>query len=75
MIPADPFPCPIRDRLASALRAILVKTIQLEQQLADTLKSNGTARQAEIDLQIDILIGEKERALGALNQHREEHGC
>jgi hypothetical protein len=29
----------------------------------------------EIDLQIELKFGEKERAMGKLQQHREEHGC
>jgi hypothetical protein len=29
----------------------------------------------EIDRQIETALGEKQRALGALKEHRREHGC
>jgi hypothetical protein len=35
----------------------------------------GTKIAAELDKQVDLEFGKKERAMGALQQHRKEHGC
>jgi hypothetical protein len=29
----------------------------------------------QLDRELELAIGEKERLFGALRQHREEHGC
>ena len=42
---------------------------------ADAMRTGNESTWMEIDHQIELTIGEKERALGALKQHRQEHGC
>jgi len=41
----------------------------------EALKSRHHNLWKEIDQQIELTIGEKERCIGALNEHRKEHGC
>ena len=40
-----------------------------------TLISKPNGRWLAVDKEIELELGEKERALGALRQHREDHGC
>ena len=39
------------------------------------LVSHDDPRWREVDQRIENELGEKERALGALKEHRREHGC
>jgi hypothetical protein len=41
----------------------------------EALRSGDQQLIMEIDKQIENVIGEKERGMGALRQHRAEHGC
>jgi len=41
----------------------------------DALASRNHNSWKAIDQQIELEIGEKERCIGALNEHRREHGC
>jgi hypothetical protein len=44
-----------------------------EQQIA--IREGSEERIMAVDQRIELTLGEKERALGALRQHRQEHGC
>jgi len=42
---------------------------------ADIVKSGDKDRMLALDKEIENVIGEKERAMGALLEHRQSHGC
>jgi hypothetical protein len=45
-------------------------TLQLE-----LFRSHDFSHVMHVDKQLENLVGEKERAIGALRQHVKEHGC
>ena len=53
----------------------LVHLSELARAEVEAIKSESEKTWLEIDRQIENVVGEKERSLGALNQHRTEHGC
>ena len=48
---------------------------ELTRATAEALRNGNENFAAELDKQVDIEFGKKERAMGALHQHRKEHGC
>jgi hypothetical protein len=42
---------------------------------AEARKDGDTYRATELDKKLDLLYGEKERAVGAWQEHVREHGC
>jgi hypothetical protein len=67
--------CARQQQLMDEAQSCLVRIADLARAEAEAL-TNGTENIAmEIDRQIEHAIGEKERAIGALREHRKEHGC
>lgn len=66
--------CDVRERLvADVIRTVeLLIDVLLNQQRA--LKLSGSSA-GVMDKNFTELVGEKERALGALCEHEKEHGC
>jgi hypothetical protein len=48
---------------------------ELARREGDAIQSRDDADILAIDKEIETTLGDKERALGALRQHRAEHGC
>jgi tetrahydromethanopterin S-methyltransferase subunit G len=67
--------CRIKDRLQNLVQHILFEIATLSREEAEILKTGDQKRINEIDKRLENLVGEKERALGAVKQHRTEHGC
>jgi hypothetical protein len=57
------------------VRGILRKLATLAAQEADLVASGDEPKMDAVDQEIENVLGEKERAIGALKQHRTEHGC
>jgi hypothetical protein len=53
----------------------LMQISQLTRAVAEALANGNENFAAELDKQVDLEFGKKERAMGALHQHRKEHGC
>jgi hypothetical protein len=53
----------------------LMQISQLTRAIAEALAKGHENFAAELDKQVDVELGKKERAMGALHQHRKEHGC
>jgi hypothetical protein len=68
-------PCKAREHLESLVQHFLRELGRLAHEEAEVLKTRDQPLIMEIDRKIESLMGEKERALGALKQHRSEHGC
>ena len=68
-------PCDRRDELVADVQRHLMELADLARQEADVLGRNQNELLMPIDKQIEETLGEKERALGALKQHRNDHGC
>ena len=67
--------CATRDNLRNRAAHALGMIVKLGNEQLDCLHRNDQKRLLEIDQELEIAFGEKERALGAWREHREEHGC
>jgi hypothetical protein len=68
-------PCPQQQKLMSEAQDHLMKISELTRSIAEALANGNEHFAAEMDKQVDLELGMKERAMGALHQHRKEHGC
>ena len=68
--------CETRDELLASARTILERIHEVSAQQIDIMDADGISHHFILrDKQLELLMGEKERAVGALRQHDEEHGC
>jgi phage shock protein A len=75
MMPDAPRSCPERQRLMGKVQQHLIRIAELSHAAADALANGNENLVREVDSLVEHELGAKERALGALRQHREEHGC
>ncbi len=71
----SPPACPERRRLIEVVQHHLIRIAELSHATAEALTNGNENLTRELDKEVENEIGAKERALGALRQHREEHGC
>jgi hypothetical protein len=64
----------MRQELINKVQRHLLRLAELAHEEA-ALVSWNDPRWKEVDQAIENVLGEKERALGALKEHRKEHGC
>ena len=67
--------CPEYARLEQEVTDILTKLSQLTQEQLRAFRDSNHTRFTQLDKELEIMIGQKERSLGALRQHAKEHGC
>jgi hypothetical protein len=67
--------CLKKAELVAAVQLQLETIAQLALAEADAIKDKTESTWLDIDQKIELAIGEKERAIGALREHRKEHGC
>jgi hypothetical protein len=67
--------CPQRSKLAAALDEILGHLVNLTRSQREAFQRRDEAEFGRLDRELENAIGEKERRVGALNQHEREHGC
>ena len=53
----------------------LIRLAELAREEAAVITEKDNPRWLDVDKRIEQVLGEKERAIGALNEHRREHGC
>jgi hypothetical protein len=70
-----PPPCREQQTLISEVQMHLIRIADLSRAIADAVGSRNENLTRELDQQVEKEIGAKERALGALRQHRQDHGC
>jgi hypothetical protein len=68
-------PCHDQQKLMADVQDHLMQISQLTRAVAEALANGDENFAAELDKQVDLEFGKKERAMGALHQHRKEHGC
>ena len=68
-------PCNQQQRLIETVQAHLMRIAELSRATADALARRDEDLAGDLDKQVETEVGAKERALGALRQHRREHGC
>jgi hypothetical protein len=67
--------CIKKQQLIAQVEGCLDRIAKLARTEAEAIREMGNGEWLDIDKQIEAAIGEKERAIGALWQHRQEHGC
>ena len=67
--------CPEYDRLRSELENVLGNLSQVTMLLLELFRSGDSHRYKDLDKELELTVGEKERAVGALRQHVKEHRC
>ena len=68
-------PCARQQQLIAEVQRHLARLTELAHEEAEALQVSGSEKWLTIDREIEFELGEKERTLGALKGHREEHGC
>jgi hypothetical protein len=68
-------PCRKQQSLIDCVQQHLLRIADLSRDTAEAVANRNENLTRELDSQVEKELGEKERALGALRQHREEHGC
>jgi hypothetical protein len=67
--------CVEHDRLTKEAHEQLRKLNELTTRQLEAFDSGDRARFMKVDQQVELALGEKERRIGALRQHDDEHGC
>jgi hypothetical protein len=67
--------CPEYDRLHADVESILGNLAQTTVLLLELFRSKDLDGVHNLDKQLELAIGAKERSLGALRQHIKEHNC
>ena len=67
--------CPEYDRLRSELENVLGNLSQVTLLLLELFRSGDSHRYKHFDKELELTVGAKERAVGALQQHMREHKC
>jgi hypothetical protein len=67
--------CTEYDRLASTIDQILKDLSQKTSLHLELFRSKQHEKFMRLDKELELLVGEKERAIGSLRQHAKDHGC
>jgi hypothetical protein len=68
-------PCSRQEELVAETQRHLVRLAELAKQEAEAIASRDEALILALDQDIENTLGLKERALGALHEHRNTHNC
>jgi len=68
-------PCAHQQELIEVVRKHLARIAELSRDTAEALAAGEMGRAMEFDKEIELELGEKERDMGALHEHKKEHGC
>jgi hypothetical protein len=74
-MPEHQIPCPLQQELIEKVQRHLLNISELTRAIAEAIVNRNENTAAELDKQVDLELGLKERAMGALHEHRKEHGC
>lgn len=67
--------CAEYDRLVAYVENVLGNLAQLTTVHLDVFRAQDYDAARRIDKELELTMGEKERAIGALRQHMREHKC
>jgi len=68
-------PCPKQEELTKETQMHLIRLSELARLESEAIASRNENLIIALDQDIENTLGLKERALGALHEHRKEHGC
>lgn len=71
----DQAPCLRQQELVAETQRHLIRLAELAKQEAEAIATRNEALILALDQDIENTLGLKERALGALHEHRNIHGC
>jgi hypothetical protein len=74
-VPDSPLPCLRQQELIGEVQHHLIRLSDLARAEVEAVRSKDDKELLSIDKEIEATLGEKERSLGALREHRREHGC
>ena len=67
--------CPEREKLKADASKALQDIIEFTDRLLKSVNNEQLASFIALDKDLENAVGAKERAFGALAQHRKDHGC
>ena len=67
--------CEKYDQLAEDVERCLDQIAQTTTEQLQAFQSDDHATLMRLDKKLEQMMGSKERAIGALREHRKEHGC
>jgi hypothetical protein len=67
--------CPEYDRLSSQVEEMLQKLVDTVTLQLEIFRSKKPGEFMRVDKELELMVGEKERRIGALRQHADEHKC
>ena len=67
--------CPEYIRLRSEVENVLGNLAQVTTLLLELFRKDESQKYKHLDKELELTVGEKERAVGALRQHIKEHKC
>jgi hypothetical protein len=67
--------CPEYARLQQDVTAVLEQLTALTAAQLEAFRANDHATFMRLDRELENVVGLKERTIGALRQHAQEHGC
>jgi hypothetical protein len=67
--------CPERNKLKAEAAQSLREIMKFTDRLLTVLLGDEDVTMSPLDKDLENAVGAKERAFGALTQHRKEHGC
>lgn len=67
--------CTRHDELLEEAQKVLESIHELSAKQVETIEQGVSQRFLSMDRQLELAMGEKERAIGALREHDREHGC
>ena len=71
----NPAPCLQLQEIMREVQDHLMALAELSRAAAIALQNHNENLAREIDLQIELELGAKERSMGKLEQHHKDHGC
>ena len=67
--------CALRDLLTDEVQRSIQNIIDHSRKSLEALRRGDQEMMSRLDKELEMTLGEKERLLGALRQHQQEHGC
>jgi hypothetical protein len=67
--------CPRRIELAKDVESALEKLVRITRAAVDAFRKRDHSETERLDRELELALGEKERAVGASREHEKEHGC
>lgn len=67
--------CKIYEKLRCSVEDNLTNVNRISSLLLETFRAQDLEGVHRLDIELELAVGQKERSMGALRQHVEEHKC